>query len=78
MKRKTKANKAEIDLFYESQYQAALKAANMYFHNLSKAKIWMGTQNPLLGNISPDTMLKIGRFDKLQQFIYDQMSENSL
>jgi hypothetical protein len=72
MKRKAKIDKNEA--LYNCQHQAALKAVNMYFNNISKATDWMYTRNPLLGDVVPNDMLKIGRFDKLMKFIYDQIS----
>jgi len=72
MKRKAKIDKNET--LYNCQYQATLKAVNMYFNNISKATDWMYTENPLLGHITPVSMLKVGRFDKLMKFIYDQIS----
>lgn len=60
------------------QYQAALKAVDMFFHDMSKSELWMISTNPLLGNISPNAMLNIGRFDKLMNFIYTQIRENKV
>ena len=71
-------NKQQADkALYECQYQASVKAANMFFDNEVKSILWMEIRNPLLGNIAPKQMLLAGRFDKLIQFIYDRMSENS-
>jgi hypothetical protein len=72
MKRKAKFNK---DLF-DCQYQATFKAVNGFFNNESKATDWMYTRNPLLGDVVPVDMIKIGRFDKLMKFIYTQLEEN--
>lgn len=61
---------------HECQYKASLKAANMFFHDVVKAESWMNTENYLLGNVTPRDMIKIGRFDKLIDFIYTQLAEN--
>ena len=65
------------EALYKCQYQASVKAVNMFFNDEKKADLWMWTKNPLLGNVTPVHMLQLGRFDKLIQFIYDRTSENS-
>jgi uncharacterized protein (DUF2384 family) len=72
MKRKPKFDQ----ILFECQYVAALKAVDAYFKNEVKAEIWLQTKNPLLGDVSPVHMIKVGRFDKLIQFIYDRISED--
>jgi Protein of unknown function (DUF2384). len=76
MKRKAKIDKNVA--LYNCQYQASLKAVNAYFNDLEKAALWMNMQNPLLGNVTPISMLKVGRFDKLQKFIYDQIGDDKV
>jgi hypothetical protein len=39
-----------------------------------KAALWFKISNPLLGNISPRDMLRMGRFKKLQRFIVEALS----
>jgi len=41
-----------------------------------KTAAWLLTKNPLLGDISPDTMLHLGRGEKLLKFIHQQLLEN--
>ena len=60
------------------QYQAAYRMVNAFFNDEAKATLWMETQNPLLGNISPKAMLRLGRFAKLQTFIYTQLADNKV
>ena len=74
MKRKAKVSNDKA--LFECQYVAALKEVDAYFNNEAKSEIWMQTLNPLLGGVSPIYMLEVGRFDKLQTFIYTQLSEN--
>jgi hypothetical protein len=38
--------------------------------------LWFKTPNPLLGDIAPRDMIRIGRFKKLRQFILQALSEN--
>jgi hypothetical protein len=42
-----------------------------------KVGYWIQTPNPLLGEISPLTMIVMDRFDKLEQFILSRLWENS-
>ena len=72
MKRKAKWDQ----ILFECQYVAALKVVDSFFNNESKSIDWMYTRNPLLGDVSPVSMIKVGRFDKLMQFIYTQLEEN--
>lgn len=41
-----------------------------------KTDLWFDTKNPLLGNVSPNEMIRAGRRDKLISFIENQLSEN--
>ena len=69
--------KQSYDVLYNCQYNAVLKTVNnMFFHNEEKSKLWIESPNPLLGNVSPVSMLKIGRFDKLMRVIYTSIYEN--
>ena len=72
MKRKAKFDQ----ILFECQYVAALKVVDGFFKNESKSIDWMYTKNPLLGDVSPIDMIKVGRFDKLMKFIYTQLEEN--
>ena len=38
--------------------------------------LWFETSNPLLGNISPQQMIEMGREDKLLAFINESLNEN--
>jgi uncharacterized protein (DUF2384 family) len=69
--------KQSSEALYTCQYNAVLKTVNnMFFHNEEKSKFWIESPNPLLGNVSPVSMLKIGRFDKLMGVIYTSIYEN--
>lgn len=41
-----------------------------------KAEIWWTIPNPMLGNVAPEIMLKIGRGDKLLKQIKNQLEGN--
>lgn len=61
---------------YRSQYNAVSKAVNAHFQDHGKTNLWMIAVNPLFGYVSPDDMLKLGRYEKLINFVYDQLWEN--
>ena len=58
------------------EWQAAVKAVQAFFQDSHKTQIWMREPNPLLGGVSPATMIAQGRADKLMQFIETSLREN--
>jgi hypothetical protein len=50
--------------------------ANFFGGDTIKTSMWFQTSNPLLGNISPRDMIRLGRFRKLMKFIQNSLSEN--
>ena len=58
------------------EWAVALSMVAQFFKNEQKTILWFKTPNPLLGEISPRDMIKIGRFRKLHRFIYNALSEN--
>ena len=44
--------------------------------NPIKTALWFTTPNPLLGNIAPRDMVRLGRYKKLFKFILSSLSEN--
>ena len=45
--------------------------------DVEKTTAWFKTRNPLLGDISPRDMIRLGRYERLRKFIINAMSENS-
>jgi hypothetical protein len=43
--------------------------AEFFQGDLKKTELWFRIKNPLLGNISPRDMIRIGRYQKLLKFI---------
>ena len=43
----------------------------------AKTIAWFKAKNPLLGDISPRDMIRLGRFDRLRKFIVKAMVENN-
>jgi hypothetical protein len=58
------------------EWAVALSLVAQYFKNEHKTVLWFKTANPLLGNITPRDMIRIGRFKKLSRFIQNALSEN--
>lgn len=48
-----------------------------FFNSSEKANDWFDAKNPLLGNLTPNEMLLIGRHKKLRKFIENAIAENS-
>ena len=58
------------------EWAVALSLVAQYFKDVHKTVLWFKTMNPLLGNIAPRDMIRIGRFKKLQGFILNALGEN--
>lgn len=50
--------------------------ASFFDGDLKKTSIWFKTKNPLLGDVSPRDMIRYGRYDKLQKFIFNALDGN--
>jgi hypothetical protein len=44
--------------------------------SIEKAQLWMNTENPHLGNSTPDHLVMMGRSHKLMSFIENAIDEN--
>jgi hypothetical protein len=58
------------------EWTVALALVAQYFKDGQKTILWFKTPNPLLGNIAPREMIRIGRFNKLHRFIINALAEN--
>lgn len=58
------------------EWAVALATVAEYFKDTQKTLLWFRIPNPLLGNIAPREMLRVGRFNKLHRFILSALSEN--
>ena len=47
-----------------------------FFDDMKKVNLWLKCPNPLLGGLSPQTMIEVGRIDKLIKFVETEFSEN--
>ncbi len=59
------------------EWAYAINLVGNFFKDEQKTHRWFKTINPALGNISPQTMIKMGRFKKLLKFIHYAIKENS-
>ena len=51
--------------------------AEAFGGNADKTALWFRTKNPLLGDVSPRDMIRLGRFDRLRRFIISAMAERA-
>lgn len=58
------------------EWATALNLVASYFNDVEKTVLWFQVSNPLLGNMSPRDMIRLGRFKKLLKFIQTALDEN--
>ena len=58
------------------EWAVALALVAQYFKDGQKTVLWFKTPNPLLGNIAPRDMIRVGRFSKLHRFIANALADN--
>lgn len=51
--------------------------AKVFEGDTDKTVAWFQTRNPLLGDISPKDMIRLGRFERLRKFIIQAMTEDA-
>lgn len=59
-----------------SRYVETLARVTDFFGDEAKARLWMRTPNPMLGDVSPNDMIAAGRYAKLRRFIIDALANN--
>ncbi len=50
--------------------------AQAFDGNVDKTVAWFKAANPLLGDISPRDMIRLGRHERLRKFIFNAMTQN--
>ncbi len=60
-----------------TEWAVAISLVGGYFDDEHKTVLWFQTINPLLGNVSPQAMIRAGRFKKLLKFIQTALDENT-
>jgi hypothetical protein len=58
------------------EWATAINLVANFFQDASKTMVWFQTANPLLGDMTPRDMIRIGRFKKLLKFIQTALDEN--
>ena len=58
------------------EWAIALSLVAQFFKDEQKTVLWFKTPNPLLGDMTPRDMIRVGRFRKLRRFIQNALSEN--
>lgn len=60
--------------------QEIANIANMVasiFEDPDKTALWFKTKNPMLGDVTPRDMVRLGRYDRLRKFIISAMSDRA-
>ncbi len=50
--------------------------AKVFNGGAEKTAVWFRARNPLLGDVAPRDMIRLGRFDRLRKYIIGAMSAN--
>lgn len=50
--------------------------AKVFNGDVEKTSAWFRVRNPLLGDVSPRDMIRLGRYERLRKFIINAMSSN--
>lgn len=59
-----------------TEWATALNLVAGFFKDNEKTILWFCMPNPLLGDMSPRDMIRVGRFKKLLNFIQTALDEN--
>lgn len=51
--------------------------AEVFDGDPAKTALWFRTKNPLLGDVSPRDMIRLGRYDRLRRFIIGAMVDRA-
>ncbi len=49
---------------------------HFFFQDKEKLALWFETDNVLLGGVSPNDIITVGRVEKLEKFINSSLDEN--
>lgn len=58
------------------EWAIAINLVGSYFQSQQKTMIWFHTPNPLLGDLAPRDMIRLGRFQKLIKFIRTALDDS--
>jgi hypothetical protein len=57
------------------EWASAITLVHSFFKDETKTMLWFKVPNPMLGDVAPRDMIKVGRFKKLQKFIQTALEE---
>ena len=60
----------------EELAQTINMVAGVFAGDVNKTVAWFKARNPLLGDVSPRDMIRLGRYEKLRKFIINAMLES--
>lgn len=55
---------------------AVIQSVQVFFGDEEKTDAWFATPNPLLGGVSPQEMIDLGKTHKLLHFVLDCLEQN--
>lgn len=50
--------------------------ASIFEGDAAKTALWFRTKNPMLGDVSPRDMVRLGRYDRLRRFIISALQDS--
>jgi hypothetical protein len=59
-----------------TEWATAIALVHSFFKDETKTVLWFKVPNPLLGDVAPRDMIKLGRFKKLLKFIQTALEES--
>jgi hypothetical protein len=59
-----------------NEWAVILNLVGEYFQDQQRVILWLQTSNPLLGDVSPRDMIRVGRYKKLLKFVQTALSDN--
>lgn len=57
------------------EWATAIALVHSFFKDQTKTMLWFKVPNPMLGDVAPRDMIKVGRFKKLLKFIQTALEE---
>lgn len=59
-----------------TEWAIAINLVGTFFNDGHKTMMWFRIPNPLLGNMAPRDMIRVGRYKRLMRFIVTALEEN--
>lgn len=52
--------------------------AGIFEGDAAKTALWFRTKNPMLGDVSPRDMVRLGRYDRLRKFVVSAIADRAM